>query len=129
MNQYKTTEHSDQLSNEKMNVPQPIPMGLVVRRIIIGLGFAGAVVLTGLPLWQTYQQQTTYEKQLEQAKVEKEQAVQQNRDVFQVTQQLKDPNYLEDVARRDYYYTKPGEIIFELGQDANDGVFNQGSNN
>ena len=29
---------------------------------------------------------------------------------------LQDPEYLAEIARRDYYYAKPGEIIFDLGE-------------
>ena len=99
--------------------PQPRPTSTNWLRMLVF--HAGLLVMVGFAIasWQKIQQeQRQVQDQLVQAKAEQELAIKQNRELFQATQQLKDPQYLEDVARRDYYYTKPGEIIFELGSDA-----------
>lgn len=90
------------------------------RRLIFHALLVLGLIAAAVPLWRTYQEQVAAEQAHAQAKADQEQAIQQNREVFQGTQQMKDATYLEDVARRDYYYTKPGEVIFELGSSPQD---------
>ena len=89
-----------------------------MRGIIFFVGIFLVLGFATVSVFKAQQQHKQYQTQLEQAKAAQEIAVKQNRELFQATQQMKDPHYLEEVARRDYYYTKPGEVIFELGSDA-----------
>ena len=92
-----------------------------IRKVIIyGLSLL-AMVGGSLFVYQANQQQVQQEQILMQAKEENAEATAKNRELFQATQQLKDPQYLEQVARRDYYYTKPGETVFELGSSVDKG--------
>ena len=99
---YKLDPQESVQTSSPRQTKQPHSHG---RRLIFHVILIGALAFAGIPLWRAYQE----------VKADQEQAVKENREVFQATQQMKDPAYLEDVARRDYYYTKPGEIIFELG--------------
>nr|WP_276931758.1 septum formation initiator family protein [Globicatella sulfidifaciens] len=55
-------------------------------------------------------------EQLTQVQAKHNQAVEKNRQAQQEYHQVQDSEYLEQVARRDYYYSKEGEIIFDLGE-------------
>lgn len=55
-------------------------------------------------------------EQLTQVQAKHNQAVEKNRQAQQEYKQVQDSEYLEQVARRDYYYSKEGEIIFDLGE-------------
>ena len=55
-------------------------------------------------------------EQLTQVQAKHNQAVEKNRQAQQEYNQVQDSEYLEQVARRDYYYSKEGEIIFDLGE-------------
>lgn len=43
-----------------------------------------------------------------------QQAVENNRLAQQERNQVQDADYMGQIARRDYYYSKPGEIIFQF---------------
>ncbi|WP_124058186.1 FtsB family cell division protein [Vaginisenegalia massiliensis] len=85
-----------------------------------------AVLITGVPLINTLAQSVSQNTKLEAAKAANKVAIQQNKEVADELQRLKDPSYLAEIARRDYYYSKEGEIIFDLGQDQDqNSIFNQ----
>lgn len=71
-------------------------------------------------LWTTYQEKQSYEADYRLAQTNNQQAVEQNRQAQEDFQRLKDPNYLAEIARRDYYYSKDGELIFILPDKAKD---------
>ena len=109
---YKLDPQESVQTSSPRQTKQPHSHG---RRLIFHVILIGALAFAGIPLWRAYQDQVAAEQAYQEVKAGQEQAVEENREVFQATQQMKEPAYLEDVARRDYYYTKPGEIIFELG--------------
>lgn len=74
--------------------------------------------IAAIPLIKTWIQTQDYKAKFEEAKQHNQQAVEANRQVQAQYQQVNDPKYLEEVARRDYYYSKDGEIIFVLPEDA-----------
>lgn len=83
------------------------------KAIIIGLGLL-TIALACLPLIQTvgeskavHQQYTATQELEEEAKVE-------NLMSQEEYQHMQDPDYLAEVARRDYLYSKPGEIVFDI---------------
>lgn len=82
------------------------------RLIVVMAGLA--VIYCGFLLGRTFYQTKAYEQNLSDAKAENAVAVVQQREVAREHQQLEDPDYLEGVARRDYRYSKPGEIVFIL---------------
>lgn len=85
-----------------------------LREKVIASVAAVAVLYCGVSLGRTIYQTNAYEQQLVSAKAENEVAIVQQREVTREHQQLQDPDYLEGVARRDYRYSKPGEIVFIL---------------
>lgn len=92
--------------------PSPTNKGRQIALASIG---AAAIALAGLPLLNTMSRSTEVAQNFEQTQQAHNQAVQQNRAVQQEYLRLQDPDYLAEIARRDYYYAKPGEIIFDLG--------------
>ncbi|XJS10308.1 septum formation initiator family protein [Aerococcaceae bacterium WGS1372] len=80
---------------------------------IIVIGIVG-VSLSIVPLIQAMNESQTIMHTLEETKKAEKEAMQENIQVQDEYKHMQDPDYLADVARRDYYYSKPGEIIFEL---------------
>lgn len=74
--------------------------------------------VAAIPLIKTWIQTHEYKAKFEEAKHQNQQAVEANRQIQAQYQQVNNPEYLEEVARRDYYYSKDGEIIFILPEDA-----------
>ncbi|MBK0348433.1 septum formation initiator family protein [Aerococcaceae bacterium zg-ZJ1578] len=70
-----------------------------------------------LSLWQVIEKKEEVMMQLAQAQIDNKQAVEKNRQAQQEYQQVQDEDYLAQVARRDYYYSKPGEVIFDFGKE------------
>ncbi|MBD3948640.1 septum formation initiator family protein [Tuanshanicoccus lijuaniae] len=68
-------------------------------------------------LWQVIEKKEEMMMQLTQAQTANKKAVEKNRQAQQEYQQAQDEDYLAQVARRDYYYSKPGEIIFDLKKE------------
>lgn len=80
--------------------------GLICLLAIMGLGLALNPIMGR---WQDYQdaQASLYRAQTEYLQA------QEDLERLQAEQALVNhPDYLADIARRDYYYSKPGEIIF-----------------
>ncbi|MDO4431717.1 MAG: septum formation initiator family protein [Aerococcaceae bacterium] len=106
-----------------MNHKQPHHKG---RALGVTIGAVMVLAMLGVPLVRALQQQNDYQKQYEQAKNANQQAVIQHRQVAEEHQRLQDSDYLAGVARRDYYYTKPGEMVFILkGEEADNAIFEQ----
>lgn len=59
-------------------------------------------------------QKNEYQEKLEVAKRQKREARNRLEAKEIEYQHALSPEYLEQVARRDYYYSKPGEIVFDL---------------
>lgn len=78
-----------------------------------------AIGLCAVPLFNTVNKTESYKQEFEKAKATNQQAVENNRLIQEEYQRVNDPEYLADVARRDYYYTKSGEIIFVLPEEIN----------
>lgn len=78
-----------------------------------------AIGLCAVPLYKTISNAESYKQEFEKAKATNQQAVENNRLIQEEYQRVNDPDYLADVARRDYYYTKSGEIIFVLPEEVN----------
>lgn len=82
----------------------------------IGIILAGiiGVCLSIVPLIQARNESQAITETLQTTKQAEKEAMQENIQAQEEYKQMQDPDYLADVARRDYYYSKPGEIIFEL---------------
>lgn len=83
------------------------------------LGGITALVL-GTSAWSLYQTVNAYQEQqlaLQEAKTEYQAAQESHAQLVEESKRVSDPEYLGQIARRDYYYSKPGEIVFELDQD------------
>jgi len=85
------------------------------RKLVLVMVGLIAIALAGIPLLRTMSRSAEVAENFEQTQQAHNQAVQQNRVVQQEYLRLQDPEYLAEIARRDYYYAKPGEIIFDLG--------------
>lgn len=85
-----------------------------IREKLILAGAASAIIYCAVSLGRTIYQTGAYEDKLQQAKTAKDVAIVQHREVAREHEQLQDPDYLTGVARRDYRYSKPGEIVFIL---------------
>ena len=80
--------------------------------IVIALGFATYSFIS------TFQRYQANQAQLEVAQLDYQQAQESLAELNERKQILEDPDYLAQVARRDYYYSKPGEIIFNIESDS-----------
>ncbi|UUX32886.1 FtsB family cell division protein [Fundicoccus culcitae] len=99
-------------------------------------GFSKALLYIGLlivlsifvvPLYQTYTQSQQVKSEYEQAVADNTQAAQRYQTVQDEFQLLQNPEYIAEIARRDYYYSKPNEIIFDLGENnqSPNSIFNE----
>lgn len=80
---------------------------------IMVLGIIG-VSLSIVPLIQAINESQSISQTLQTTKQAEKEAMQDNIQAQEEYKHMQDPDYLADVARRDYYYSKPGEIIFDL---------------
>lgn len=90
---------------------------LKVRSLIFTLLAFAVIVMAIIPLHRTQLEAEELAVKYRKIQEENEDAIAEHRQAFQMAKQLEDPAFLADVARRDYYYSLPGEIIFELGDD------------
>lgn len=99
----------------------------LVRKSFLFIGAVVILLVFGIPLYQTYTQSQEVQAEYEVAVKENEEAIKQYEMIKQEHQLLQDPNYIAEIARRDYFYSKPNEIIFDLGDDLaeNDSIFQQ----
>lgn len=74
------------------------------------------IIIASLSLLKTLAHRENILNQLTQVQANHNQIVEKNRQAQQEFNLVQDEEYLEDVARRDYYYSKEGEIIFDLGE-------------
>ncbi|MBZ6527059.1 septum formation initiator family protein [Aerococcaceae bacterium DSM 111021] len=81
---------------------------------VLAIGIIG-VTLATVPLVQAYWESEVLTQELATAKEQEKEAMQENIQAQEEYKHMQDAEYLADVARRDYYYSKPGEIIFDLG--------------
>lgn len=84
--------------------------------MVTGLCFV-MLLIVGIPLYKSYNQLQANQEVYQQAQAENRQAVENNRLIQREYQKFNDPEYLEEIARRDYYYSKDGEIIFVLPEE------------
>lgn len=84
--------------------------------ILFGVICVVFVVLASASLMKNVVKRQATLEQLTQVQAKHDQAVEKNRQAQQEYNQVQDDEYLEQVARRDYYYSKDGEIIFDLGE-------------
>lgn len=82
-------------------------MGIIILGIVV-------VGLSTFPLLQALSDSQETTQTLKDTKQAEKEAMQENIQAQEEYKHMQDPDYLSDVARRDYYYSKPGEIIFEL---------------
>ncbi|MDG5789992.1 septum formation initiator family protein [Evansella sp. AB-P1] len=92
--------------------------GLRRRLSVYAIGFSVFFVLIGITLMnqQTAIQEQNVEKQL----LEEELLSLQNKesDLREEIELLQDPEYIAEIARRDYYLTFPNETLFQLHQSS-----------
>lgn len=83
--------------------------------LALSLGFVLSSIFT---FASTYMETRQAAEELELAKQENRQAIEENRQAQLAYQLIQTDDYLAQVARRDYYYSKPGEIIFVMPQES-----------
>jgi Septum formation initiator len=89
------------------------------RLTFIGIAFAIVISILGFQLISAHRaySETTNNIEISRQKLDKQQAVQGNLKVEK--SQLKNTSYLEKYIREKYMYSKPGEQIYNLPDDAN----------
>ena len=85
---------------------------VIMVMIVAALGVATYGLFTTLQRYQTNQ------THLEMAKLDYQQAQESLAELKDQQLILDDPDYLAQLARRDYFYSKPGEIIFNIESDS-----------
>lgn len=107
----KMTNQSKKLSNQNGKKQ------MSTYSIVISVMSAVVVLGASWSLFQTLGKQQAAMERLDQAQAVNRQAVENNRQAQQEFQRVQDSEYLAQIARRDYYYSKEGEIIFDLKEE------------
>lgn len=107
----KMTNQSKKLSNQNGKKQ------MSTYSIVISVMSAVVVLGASWSLFQTLGKQQATMEHLNQAQAVNRQAVENNRQAQQEFQRVQDSEYLAQIARRDYYYSKEGEIIFDLKEE------------
>lgn len=107
----KMTNQSKKLSNQNGKKQ------MSTYSIVISVMSAVVVLGASWSLFQTLGKQQATMERLDQAQAVNRQAVENNRQAQQEFQRVQDSEYLAQIARRDYYYSKEGEIIFDLKEE------------
>ncbi|AXY26540.1 hypothetical protein CL176_11335 [Suicoccus acidiformans] len=94
-----------------------IPRTLNWRKVTALLAGILLIGLSGGQLLQTLQASQENQAAYEAARASHQVAVEKNRKTQEEYQRVQSPDYLAEIARRDYYYSKPNEIIFEIGEN------------
>ena len=82
--------------------------------LIVFLAGLSLLIVGGTQYIYARNQEQLALEQLEQAKQQEQQAIAELVATKEEYLLMQDPEYLQEVARRDYYYSNPGEIIFEI---------------
>lgn len=90
-----------------------------VRSIAIGIACVGLIAISCHSSLEAIKNKTHTLEQLAQVQTAHKQAVNTNREAQQAYQMVKDPDYLAQIARKDYFYSKEGEIIFDFVEEDN----------
>lgn len=98
-----------------------------VAKVLFYIGLLVVLSLFVVPLYKTYEQSQLAQQHYEQALSDNQKAIERYQAVSNEFQLLQNPEYLAEIARRDYYYSKPNEIIFDLGDSnqTNHSIFNE----
>lgn len=88
--------------------------GSFFRRLVMGGVGIIIILISAMPLKQTVQQAKNNKKMLSEIQIVNQKAVDENLATQQELHQSQGDDYLTEVARRDYFYSKPGEIIFDI---------------
>lgn len=91
-----------------------------VMGIILSLCCICLIVITCMSLKKIVDQKDAALERLAQAQEQYDQAVMQNRTAQRTQQEMLNSDYLSQIARRDYYYSKEGEIIFDIEETLQD---------
>lgn len=86
------------------------------RLVLSGLGIL-IIGLVGYPLFKTIDSTQSVKSQLVEAEKNYQLAQEYYETVKDEHERSQDPEYLAKIARRDYYYTDDGEIVFDIGED------------
>lgn len=113
----ETTHTHSQAHTRFVTANHTKPLGLRVRQLMLSVIAVGVLVSLGATLNQTLIIKAEKESELKSAKVAHQQAVEANKQANQAEKLVQDPEYLADVARRDYFYSKNGEILFVLPEE------------
>lgn len=93
----------------------PTPKTKKKRRMRIVLFLVlGFCVWTGVTVYSQSQLLAEKEQQLQQLQREKEQATREQAELTYKVNRLQDEEYIAELARKHFYYSKPGEIIFVI---------------
>jgi cell division protein DivIC len=112
----KYAKEQEQLQEQKRRRRK----GLIRRMSIFGVLMAAGLIFTVYTLFtqhSTMNQQQQEQAELDQHLVELEQeevALREEKELLQ------DYDYIAEIARRDYFLTKPGETLFQLPQSSSD---------
>ncbi|ADU28353.1 FtsB family cell division protein [Evansella cellulosilytica] len=88
--------------------------GLIRRLTFFGCLIMGFFIFTGITLYNQHtliNEQELEKQQLEDKLLELENEEQNLKEEIEL---LHDPDYIAEIARRDFYLTKPGETLFQL---------------
>lgn len=85
-----------------------------VRQLFVVMILVGTLVGVVTGIYFTHKGQVAAQTAFEMAKLEQDKVIAKQRRIAKDYQRVQDPDYIAGLARRDYYYSKPGELIFEL---------------
>ncbi|WP_096186160.1 FtsB family cell division protein [Evansella halocellulosilytica] len=88
--------------------------GLIRRLTVFSFIMAAIIIFTGITL---YNQQATMDEQKNELQQLEEELTTMERQEAALEEEidlLHDPEYIAEIARRDFFLTKPGETLFQL---------------
>ncbi|MGJ9385068.1 cell division protein [Salipaludibacillus neizhouensis] len=94
--------------------------GLVRRLSVFAVLMIIFFSITGVTLFQ--QQSSIQQQEVEQEQLDKTLSLMEKEQshLTEEIQWLQDPEYIAELARRDYFLTKPGETLFQLPRTSSD---------
>ena len=81
---------------------------------ILGLAFAALLIWAGFTAWSQMERIAERKAQLETLQDKLEASQRENEESKREIERLNDPEYLQERARKDLQYVKPGETVFDV---------------
>lgn len=101
---------------ERIENRQTKMLTISIRQILIFTLSIIIMLIAGFQLFRSHQIASRLDQDYSRLKHAEEVAMRENIQLQQEYQLMQNPDYLLELARRDYLYSEPGEIVFDLDE-------------